>query len=341
MESSDKFISICIPTYNRSGYIQEAIDSVLAQLEPDSEILVVDDGSTDDTVKVIKKFSEQEISYLSKEHTGPSDTRNRCISEARGDFILWLDSDDLIAPGLISRFRELVKQYPDVDIFYGDMRIFGDAGALTGKVIACRDYYERNKLLLSRMVYSNRIFQTGTFIRKALYQRAGGYDTNYNCHEDYEFYTRAAASAKFKHIGMISAYWRWHDANLSRSGNSTERSKLGASILNKMIRQYPLSLLFPQLNWNNPRRAAFVANCELAKIFLRWKDPQSSERYFEKGLQALCPDQSLPGHTKARLEVVRDNFSRMFKATDKKYFQEMDDILSGLIRQASTGGSDF
>src|SRR5690606_31222133 len=91
----DPFISICVPTYNRGNYIEATLRSALESVYSNYEIVVVDDGSTDETAAVVKRLSSEKIRYVLKEHNGGPGTRNRCVAEAKGDFILWLDSDDL------------------------------------------------------------------------------------------------------------------------------------------------------------------------------------------------------------------------------------------------------
>lgn len=92
-------LSVVIPAHNRARYLEEAIASAFAQEYQDMEVLVVDDGSTDDTPQVVSRFQDPRLRYLTKEKTGAPDTRNRGIAEARGRWILWLDSDDVLLPG--------------------------------------------------------------------------------------------------------------------------------------------------------------------------------------------------------------------------------------------------
>ncbi|MBX3703129.1 MAG: glycosyltransferase family 2 protein, partial [Steroidobacteraceae bacterium] len=90
-------VSVVIPTYNRAAYIRQAIDSVLQQTMTDFEIIVVDDGSTDDTREVVAGYGER-IRYLRTANGGPARARNAGMAEARGQYIAWLDSDDTYHP---------------------------------------------------------------------------------------------------------------------------------------------------------------------------------------------------------------------------------------------------
>ena len=102
-------VSVIIPTYNRRTYVQEAIDSVLAQTYPDYEIIVIDDGSTDGTDQVLHARYGDRIRYVWQENQGESAARNRGIALARGEYIALLDSDDLWLPD------KLAKQIPFLD----------------------------------------------------------------------------------------------------------------------------------------------------------------------------------------------------------------------------------
>ena len=329
MTDSGPLISICIPAYNRAEYLCEAIESVIGQQEEDTEIIVVDDGSTDDTRDVALSFDRSKVSYIHKDHTNAPDTANRCMKEAKGRFVLWLDSDDILPDGSTKRFRETLGNFPDVDVFYGDLQPFGDVGTIQGKKIACLDYHKKNSALLARMVYSNRIPLSGTFIQKDLFLRIGTFNPGFNRSHDYEFFVRAVNFAAFKHVGGVSIHWRWHENNLSRN-KPPGGYPYEASIVRWMVAQYPLSMLFPGFPWNEPRRAGLMANSELAMIFLARRDPESAISNLEKGFFCVNPGRALPCGRKARLEAIRENYIRMHENTGEKYFQKVADMVNGL-----------
>jgi glycosyltransferase involved in cell wall biosynthesis len=110
-------ISVVIPTYNRAASLQEAIRSVLAQTCPVNEIIVVDDGSTDNTGELVRSMNGI-VRYAYQENQGPSAARNRGIREAQGDWVAFLDSDDLWLPAKIERQVEEVRRNPDAALVY-------------------------------------------------------------------------------------------------------------------------------------------------------------------------------------------------------------------------------
>src|ERR1039457_5279759 len=119
-EASAPTASAVIPTYNRARFVGEAIDSILAQTRPVDEIIVVDDGSTDDTIERLKKYAPA-IRCVSQQNRGPSAARNRGIKEAHCDFVAFLDSDDLWIPRKIELQLDFFAQHPDIEFVFGNM----------------------------------------------------------------------------------------------------------------------------------------------------------------------------------------------------------------------------
>ena len=108
-------ISVVIPSYNYAGYISKAIDSVLTQ-QVECEIIITDDGSTDNTRDVVTGYGD-DVRYIYQDNAGVSAARNHGASIASGDYIIFLDSDDRLLPGVLQLFKEQVERYPDVDCF--------------------------------------------------------------------------------------------------------------------------------------------------------------------------------------------------------------------------------
>ena len=110
-------ISVIIPTYNRGRCIQRSIDSVLSQTYKDIELIIVDDGSTDQTEEVVKKYEDPRIRYIKAGHGGAGAARNRGVFEAKGEYIAFQDSDDYWQPQKLERQLERMKNV-DADILF-------------------------------------------------------------------------------------------------------------------------------------------------------------------------------------------------------------------------------
>ena len=122
--------SVIIPVYNGERFIGETIQSVLAQTYQAAEIIIVDDGSSDDTAAVVERYSSQiTISYVRQQNQGPSAARNRAVSLAQGDWIAFLDADDLWYSNKLQTHRDYIMNYPDIALFWCDMNKIDEQGA--------------------------------------------------------------------------------------------------------------------------------------------------------------------------------------------------------------------
>jgi glycosyltransferase involved in cell wall biosynthesis len=172
-------VSVVIPTFNCAEWIGETIDSVLRSYFQSYEIIVVDDGSTDKTADVVKKLMRRShrIKYLKRENRGPSAARNFGIKQSRGEFILPLDADDLIAPSYIGKAVAVLERERAVSIVYCFAEKFGEE---SGR-------WELPEFTMPHMLLSNCIFCTAMF-RRADFNRTGGYCEELRGWEDWDFW---------------------------------------------------------------------------------------------------------------------------------------------------------
>ena len=244
--------SICIPSFNRANFLKETIQSALNRSSEKSEIIIIDDGSTDNTEDICKSFSSEKLRYICKDHTGAPETRNRAIQEAEGTYILWLDSDDLLKPNTINDYIQAITNFPDVDVFYGDLEII-DAQGNFKRALQYPDYYNQNEVLLSRLLIANAIPKPGTLVKRSVYQNYRDYNLDYKRAHDYEFWCRVATKIKFKHVGTFVCKWRWHDTNMS-SGSVQFDTSYDIQIKKELLKSYSLQALFPHRPSTSSRR---------------------------------------------------------------------------------------
>jgi glycosyltransferase involved in cell wall biosynthesis len=210
------FFSICIPTYNRANYLKEAIESVLEQTYSNFEIVVYDDGSTDDTEQVIKNFKDRRITYVKgKINKGRPFARNRCINLAKGNWIVWLDDDDKIEPELLSIYAVNILKFPDVSIFYPKyVKVFEENNSSTflSEIV---DFYENRSNLLRTLVRKSPIPNPGVCVKKKIYSKFGKYNENFTRAQDYEFWLRVLPYVKVKRVEYTGVLYRIHSNNIS------------------------------------------------------------------------------------------------------------------------------
>lgn len=199
-------VSVVIPCYNYGHYLKETIESVLAQTYNDIEIIVVDDGSTDNTAEVVNSFPS--VRYIKQQNRGLSAARNKGIGEAKGQFIQPLDADDKLAPSSIARCVELMD---GADIVSPGQKEFGDAN----------EFYRRTgvRMLLEDFLGGNQIHCASMFRRKG-WEQVGGYDERMtDGFEDWDFWIRlvAAGYGRIRVIDEPLFFYRVHRDSMLRN----------------------------------------------------------------------------------------------------------------------------
>ncbi|GHV57731.1 glycosyl transferase family 2 [Bacteroidia bacterium] len=173
------FISVLIPTYNRAQYICRAIDSVYDQKYDNLEIIVVDDGSTDNTEEIVRTYcirpNVPPVHYYSKPHSGISDTRNMCLENAQGEYIAWLDSDDYWLEGKLQAQVNYLEHNPNCEIVFTGYknRIVSENLLLNDKV--------KGELELERSV---KTYLPTALIKKSIFKKVGVYSSEFVVAED-------------------------------------------------------------------------------------------------------------------------------------------------------------
>jgi glycosyltransferase involved in cell wall biosynthesis len=194
MSRKKTLVSVVIPTYNRKDETCEAIESVLAQDCSDVEIIVVDDGSTDETGKVILDRFARRIRFVYQHNQEKSAARNRGIKEATGKFLCMLDSDDLMLPGAIGAMLACFRNNKDADAVYGlSVRQRQDGTLL--KQDKNRIYPEGD--ILTAFLDERLINNNSYMIKRELMLNFGMYREDLTNHEDYELLLRLTSKLKF------------------------------------------------------------------------------------------------------------------------------------------------
>lgn len=201
-------ISTVIPTYNCRKYLNRAIDSVLEQTRPVDEIIVVDDGSTDDTPDLLAQYGDR-IRTLRVNNGGLSWARNHGMRIARGSWVALLDSDDWWMPNKIEKQVELIEQNPQLDFVYTGIRMIRLDG----------EFWDRDTTdpatIWPGLRYANTITPSTIMARRDLLLEAGGFDESLRRCEDWEMWVRLGENVRYGAVRQPMIYYQITPGSLS------------------------------------------------------------------------------------------------------------------------------
>lgn len=190
------FFSVIIPTYNRQRLFEIALKSVLNQTYRDFEVIVVDDGSTDQTSEVIRNLVDTRIKYLYQENQGVSHARNRGLEISNGKFMAFLDSDDRWVPQKLERVNEATNQHPHISIFHTD-EIWYKGGRLLNQK---KKHKKPSGYVYLQALPLCCIGMSTAVVKREVFEKIGLFDESLPACEDYDFWLRATHSFEVKLI---------------------------------------------------------------------------------------------------------------------------------------------
>jgi glycosyltransferase involved in cell wall biosynthesis len=278
-------VSIVITTYNRAYCISDAIQSALDQTLPVAEVLIIDDGSTDNTAEVVESFHSDKLRYVKKENGGLADARNRGVAEAAGDFIIWLDDDDLLLPYMHEVYIATLSKDPNIDIVYGDYR-FVDADGKILYDLEHDEFYQNNAFYISRLLMGLRVPHGGSMFHKSVYEKYGLYDPSFDSVDDYDLFIRIARHVSLKHVDSIVYIYKRHDENMSSERQISDRIP-ERRLVKKAVEMFSLKELFPDLDWNNEDAGRAEAHINIADLFTKYNDYNSAYEHMKQGIELL------------------------------------------------------
>jgi glycosyltransferase involved in cell wall biosynthesis len=227
-------VSILIPAYNVEPWIADTIRSALAQTWPCKEIIIVDDGSKDGTLSITKKFSAEKIKIITQENQGAAAARNRAFSLAQGDYIQWLDADDLLSPDKIARQMEAAEKFGDKRALFSSgwgNFIFRSRKAKFVPTLLWENLTPLEWLL--RKWENNLHMQTATWlVSRELTEAAGPWDARLLSDDDGEYFFRVIkASSGIRFVPDARVFYRVSGSSrlsyIGRSGKKLDAQFLG------------------------------------------------------------------------------------------------------------------
>lgn len=201
-------VSVITPSYNQAEFLERTILSVINQDYPNIEYIIIDGGSTDGSIDIIRKYENRLAWWVSEKDNGQSHAINKGLSRCTGDIVNWLNSDDLLMPSAIRILVEYFNRYPEIRMFYGDRLIIGS----NDQVIEAREL-PSFKRSIARI--AGKIPQETAFFSRELLQKTDGLNEDLHYTMDVDLWYRFLKYTDFYHIPFILGSYRTHESSKS------------------------------------------------------------------------------------------------------------------------------
>lgn len=211
-------ISIVTPSYNQGQFLEKTILSIINQNYPNLEYIIMDGGSTDNSVEIIKKYQAHLTYWQSAPDNGPASAINNGFKKATGEIFAYLNSDDKYYPGTLAAIAQYFAANPEIGLVYGDI-MFIDSNGKTKRHLGSKRFRPTQLSLKMMAAGYNTIPQQATFWHQEIYRQVGGFNEENTTSWDGEFFTDAAILGhQFKYIPKLLAKFRIHTASITGSG---------------------------------------------------------------------------------------------------------------------------
>jgi glycosyltransferase involved in cell wall biosynthesis len=283
--SSPPAVSVVIATYNRANYLRETIDSVLGQRFQDFELIVVDDGSTDETQQVVAPYGTR-VQYVYQENRGPSAARNLGVRYAKGTWISIQDSDDICAPNHLASLYGYAQSHPDYGMVFANGAYLGGPAHNRETIIPA----PKSRRLAERGVRLDDLFNKSivrlqaALISKARYVELGGHDESLRISMDLDLSFRIFNRFPVAYLDEVVFFYRKHEGNTS--GNQELRLSENIRVIRKLVAENPQT----EATLGSRRIAARLAYRYYRLAKGRWKQGRGAEAKQAIGeARSLCP----------------------------------------------------
>jgi glycosyltransferase involved in cell wall biosynthesis len=284
---TQNLISVVMPCYNRASLINKSIESVLNQTYRDLELIVVDDGSTDNSLQVLEAIHEKDnrVKVISQAHKGPYPARNRGLKEAKGEFVAFLDSDDTWDLSFLEKLHKALLDNPDAALAYCGWQNIG-FNWRTNKPFIPPDYQARPDKI-EVFLQGNRWPIHVALTRRKIIDEAGGFSERWLSCGDYDLWLRIAAFHKIALVPEVLAYYFYHGAQISKN-------RLRADLTILQIKRFFLKQHPEMLNQIGRRRVmeltyGVLFRPLLLKSRLPWRLSNAIELALERKIRKAMP----------------------------------------------------
>lgn len=318
--------SVVIPAYNASAFVAECIESVLAQTDPDFEVIVVDDGSTDNTSKIVTSFTDSRLTLIQRTNGGLAAARNTGIAGAKGTFVAFLDADDRWLPEKLASHRHVLDAHPEASVSYDWAAFINAEGVLTGLYMA----QTRRAITHEALMIKNYLGNGSTsVVRRSVLESFNGFDEQLFRLVDRELWVRLTYYGHtLQLVPKVLTEYRQHSSSFT---SDTTRMLQGLEEFFQRIKLYApesvskFALLATASMHRWMARAAFVAQdynraryharqSLASSIQIVWKDPRAPITFLAILIQSTLPKPmldkllNLATHVTTKWFQLRTNF---------------------------------
>lgn len=278
--TKNPLVSIIIVTYNYEKYIRYAIESAMMQNYPNSEIIVVDDGSTDNTEGVISSYLDK-ITYIKKENGGVASARNVGVKASKGKYISFLDADDLWIHDKIQLQVNYMEHNKHIMVCSGDTASFNEKEVFQKSMKKDLKVYEGK--IFDKLLIQNFVINITTMIRKEVLEEVGLYDEELKIAEDYNLYLRIAMkNHSFGFIDKVLAKRRCHETNIT--------SKVDRNYKYNLLNLKKIALIDPSImNTYHWKKAIIELHFKYGLAYFFLKDFQSAKKELVHAIKMPSP----------------------------------------------------
>lgn len=236
-------VSVIVPTYNREQFLEKAIQSVLSQTYQNFELIIVDDGSTDNTNALVEKYKQDKrVHYYYQENQRQSAARNLALRHAKGDFICFLDSDNYWPEDRLMKSVNAFNDNPSVHIVYGDCITINEEGIEVSRANMRR----HSGRITAHLLKDNCVSMNTTTTRRECFDEMGGMSGKRRVADDYDLWLRFSSQYQFLYIPEYLAYYRVMPDQIS--SNKTLRFDTNEKIIKDFLKEYPEAVTISEAN---------------------------------------------------------------------------------------------
>lgn len=268
-------VSVIIPTYNREDFVEETIQSVLNQTYKDFEVIVVDDGSTDNTKKKLEKFNSK-IKLIEQKKSERAIARNNGVKNANGEYIAFLDSDDLWHKDKLEKQVEVLDKNKEYILIYCQCLRINENG-LTIKP-AKRQLNGYSGYVYEKLLMRNFITSPTPLVKKGYLEKINGFHTKYIPYEDWEFWLRLSLLGKFYFIKEPLAYYRVHKSQSVKQAKAEKIEEVTTVLLEN-------SFKLKNISEKIKNKSLGLANLRFAYWYLISGDPDTAKVKLQKAIK--------------------------------------------------------